>query len=320
MRQSFNAGGRSLLVSVIIPCYNGEQFLGEAIDSALRQTVREIEVIVVDDGSTSTGPRDLVAGYSDRIRYIRQDNKGISAARNTGIEAARGDLIAFLDDDDVWLPEKLEKQLEFLERVRFDGRDVGLVSTAFIYTDESLNEIGRFSLPYAGLVFDQLMFTDLVGLPSSVIVPHAVLEAVGGFNDDLRASEDYDLWLRIASRYEIFSLNEYLVKYRQRLSTVSRDPVRMVETNRRVTEMLIERERLDEPTARAVWTARRTSYAQRHRRHAYELLKTEKDVAGFRREITEALRYDASAVSAKDRLISAIPRTYQFLRSIGVRN
>jgi len=303
-----------LLVSVIIPCYNGERFLSEAIDSALYQTRHEIEVIVVDDGSTSMGPRDLVAGYGNAVRYIRQENKGLSSARNTGIKAANGDVVAFLDDDDVWLPDKIERQIALYDKLRSGGHDVGLISTAFIYTDERLNELSRFSKPFAGYVFEHLIYTDIVGLPSSVIVPREVFVKVGGFNQELIASEDYDLWLRIAARYEIYSLDKYLVKYRQRSASVSKDPVIMVQANQRVTEMLIEREGLDEQNIRALWSARWTNYAQRHRQCGYDLLRLKRDAAGYRRELRRAAEYDASTISAKDRLVQVFPWMYRFYR------
>lgn len=300
-------------VSTIIPCYNGERYLGEAIDSALGQTVAQLEVIVVDDGSTSNGPRDIAARYGDAVRYVRKENGGLSSARNVGIAEATGDIVAFLDDDDVWMPDKIEKQLALYGRLEQTGRRVGLIGTAFIYTDENLNELSRMSMPYAGSEFDRLIFKDIVGLPSSVIVPRAVLSDVGGFDESLRASEDYDLWLRIASRYDIHSVDEYLVRYRQRRGTLSKDPEKMVQTNRRVTEMLIERERLDSETIDAVQIARRRDYAMRYRQYAYDLLKLDGDIAGYRRELKRAAAFDRKAVSAKDRLVNLLPRAYRAL-------
>lgn len=303
-----------MLVSVIIPCYKGERYLDEAIGSALHQTTDQLEVIVVDDGSPTSGPRDVVARYGDAVRYLHKENGGLSSARNAGIAVAAGDVIAFLDDDDVWFPEKIEKQRALLERLRSEGREVGLISTAFIYADEELNEISRCSMPYAGDVFDELMLTDLVGLPSSVIIPREVLRDVGGFNEDLKASEDYDLWLRIAARYEIFSLDEYLVKYRQRPSTLSKNPERMVAANQRVTEMLIAREALDETTVQAIWAARRGDYARRHRRHGYEMLKFGGDARRYRGELARAREYDATVVQLKDRLVAAFPWAYRMVQ------
>lgn len=192
-------------VSVVIPTYNYAQYLGEAIDSALAQTLPPLEVIVVDDGSTDDTPQ-VLAAYGDRIRVLRQMNAGVAIARNSGIGAARGEYVAFLDADDVWLPRKLELQM-----ARFDG-DVGLVHCGV--------EFGTtIQLPRVeGDVADALLLLEpdiIHGPGSTVVVRKRVAEEIGGFDPSLPASEDWDFIYRVATRYRVAHVAEPLVRYRK---------------------------------------------------------------------------------------------------------
>ena len=204
-------------VSVIIPSYNYGRYIGEAIDSALGQTLPPLEVIVVDDGSTDDTP-EVLAKYGDRIRVLRQQNAGVAIARNSGIAAARGELVAFLDADDVWLPRKLE-----LQTARFDG-SVGLVHCGV--------EFGTaIQLPrIEGDVADALLLLEpdvIHGPGSTVIVPKRVAEEIGGFDASLPASEDWDFIYRVARRYRVAHVAEPLVRYRKHGSGRHDDITRM---------------------------------------------------------------------------------------------
>jgi glycosyltransferase involved in cell wall biosynthesis len=192
-------------VSVIIPSYNYARYLGEAIDSALGQTLPPLEVIVVDDGSTDDTP-DVLAKYGDRIRVLRQKNAGVAVARNSGIAAARGEYVAFLDADDVWLPRKLELQM-----ARFDG-SIGLVHCGVEFG--SAIQLPRVE----GDVADALLLLepDVIHAPgSTVVVPKRVAEEVGGFDPSLPASEDWDFIYRVATRTRVAAVPEPLVHYRK---------------------------------------------------------------------------------------------------------
>jgi glycosyltransferase involved in cell wall biosynthesis len=190
------------LVSVVIPVFNGSRYLAEAVRSVLDQTYPRVEVVAVDDGSTDDSPR-VLAGFGERVRVIRQANSGVAAARNTGMSNARGEFVAFLDQDDYWRPEKLARQVD---RFRASGR-VGLVHTDFGFRrgdHESLDN------PHpAGLMVGDCFELLLLGNPlcnSSVLVRKSVIDAVGPC--DLRilgnTVQDYDLWLRVArvSRFD----------------------------------------------------------------------------------------------------------------------
>ena len=193
-------------VSVIIPTYNRAFFLSEAIDSVLNQSFRDFELIIVDDGSTDSTPH-ILRRWEGRIRWMRQENSGVSRARNTGIRAARGRYLSFLDSDDLWAREKLEVQVGFLDANPHYG---------VCYTDEVWIRRGRRVNPkkihgkYSGWIFDRCLPLCIIS-PSSVLMRREVLDVVGCFDERLPVCEDYDLWLRVASRYPIFFLDKKLI-------------------------------------------------------------------------------------------------------------
>ncbi|HVA45528.1 MAG TPA: glycosyltransferase [Pirellulales bacterium] len=204
------------LVSVVMPVFNGQAFLAQAVESVLAQTYQPIELIAVDDGSTDASA-DILAGFGSRIRVIRQPNAGVSAARNAGIEQARGELIAFLDQDDWWQPEKVARQVELFQT---DDR-IGLVHTAVACYDEALQrEVG----PQDPTARPEDMVGDcheslLLGNPlvnSSAIVRRSALDGVGGLDLQIRGNtvQDYDLWLRMARRYRFAYLPDRLTVFR----------------------------------------------------------------------------------------------------------
>jgi hypothetical protein len=182
-------------VTVVIPSYNGARYLGEAIESVLAQSHPSVETIVVDDGSVDeTG--SLVASYGDRIRCVRQENRGLAAARNSGVRAAGGAYVAFLDHDDRYLPEKIARQVAvFRERP-----EVGLVHTGWHFIDELGRRLGqRGWSPAEGDVLEPLLLGNLVH-PGAVMVRRDRLLEVGGFDEARTGLEDWDLWLRLSVR------------------------------------------------------------------------------------------------------------------------
>jgi len=211
-------------VSVIIPVFNGGKFIGQAIDSVLKQTFRDLEIVVVDDGSTDETP-SVVAQFSDRILYLRQENQGVSVARNTGIEAARGDYLAFLDADDVWLPHKLQRQVECLNK----QSNVSAVGCGHYVADRELNVLEeKIPLHSQSPLDDLLLFRSNHGLCSStLLVKKNVIYRVGNFDPSLSTSADWDLAIRIAHRYEVAFVAEALVYYRQHDANMHQNVGRM---------------------------------------------------------------------------------------------
>lgn len=194
-------------VSVIIPTFNRAQTIARAVDSVLAQSDPAVELIVVDDGSTD----DTRALLENRVgvTLISQSNQGVSAARNAGIKAASGEWIAFLDSDDEWLPEKLKKQKQALWRSQ---QKICHTDEIWIRNGVRVNPKHKHKKP-DGEVFEASLPLCCVS-PSSIVLHRSVLDAVGVFDESLPACEDYDLWLRLFSRYPVTLVDEpLLVKY-----------------------------------------------------------------------------------------------------------
>ncbi|MCW5970266.1 MAG: glycosyltransferase [Blastocatellales bacterium] len=200
-------------VSVIIPTYNQASFLGEAIESALMQTLPPREVIVIDDGS-SDGTARVLAGFEGRIRAMRQANRGVAAARNAGARTATGDALAFLDSDDRWLPEKLERQAARLEA----ETDLGLVHAGFEEIDADGAVLNAHLDGREGWVAEDMLLFDgpvILGGGSGVMIPRRVFQEAGGFDERLSTSADWDLYYRIAAGYRIGFIDRVLLQYRR---------------------------------------------------------------------------------------------------------
>lgn len=191
-------------VSVIIPTYQRSHLVTEAIGSVLAQTYRDYEIIVVDDGSTDD-TKERLAELGDKITYIYQTNKGLAAARNTGIKAASGKYIAFLDDDDLWLPKKLAKQVPILDA----QPETALVCTDMLLSDSSGKIISQTKLDLKQKVLTSwTLFRSCFVFVNTVLLRRTCLDKVGLFDENLEIFEDYDLWLRIAQKHSIHYLNE----------------------------------------------------------------------------------------------------------------
>jgi glycosyltransferase involved in cell wall biosynthesis len=194
------------MVSVIIPTYNRCAYVREAVESVLAQGELAAEVIVVDDGSTDDTPAALQC-FGDRLRYLRQPRSGASSARNRGIRMATREWLAFLDSDDLWLPQKLKAQLEFLDNHPLVK--VCQTEEIWIRNGKRINPKGYHRKP-DGYCFPLLLERCLVS-PSAVMIHSSVLEEVGLFDESLPACEDYDLWLRIGRRYPIALVKQPLI-------------------------------------------------------------------------------------------------------------
>lgn len=203
------------LVSVVIPNHNYARFVGDAVESALAQTYRPLEVIVVDNGSTD-GSLEALARFSDRCRIFPQEDLGQAGGRNRGITEARGDFVAFLDADDAWSPTKIERQMELFAR----DTSLGLVYCSIEIADARLAPTGRMlRASHRGDVLEAFARSPgrnvVVGGESSAVVRRAVLDEVGRFDPTLSISSGWDLWRRIATHYRIDYVEEALVLYRQ---------------------------------------------------------------------------------------------------------
>lgn len=211
------------LVSVVIPCYNQAHFLGEAIESALAQTYPHTEIIVVDDGSADNTA--AVAARYPQVRLIRQENQGLAGARNTGTHASTGKYLTFLDADDRLLPEALAIGVEHLTAhpkctFVYGGHNLIAGDGAHLSTAHLTNIEGN--------AYPALLRMNYIGMHATVMYQRAFLERAGGFNASLRASEDYDLYLRLTRKFPIRCHGKIVAEYRQHGENMSRNAARML--------------------------------------------------------------------------------------------
>ena len=222
MKESTQDRAQRPLVSVIIPAYNSAAYLKEAIDSVLAQSLSDYEILVVDDGSTDdTG--GILNGYGAKIRVLRQDHRGVAAARNHGIRETQGEIVAFLDADDLWYPQKLEKQVAVFR----SRSDVAMVFTGHDVLDErgkrdSKRGRDKRARLLAGNLVRNIFMSSGVATPT-VAVRRSVFDAVGPFDEELEMAEDDNLWMRIASRLPVELVDEPLATIRLHRTSMTRD-------------------------------------------------------------------------------------------------
>ena len=203
------------MISVIIPAFNVERFIKDALDSVLTQTYKKMEIVVVDDGSTDD-TKLILEDYARYIRTIVQKNEGVAAARNRGIAETHGEYIAFLDGDDVWFSNKLERQVNLFGM----KSEVGLVSGQYECIDEVGELMGgghsslvcQFDRPVS--LYDELLAKGNPIWTSSVIVKRQLLNEVGLFDVTKRRSQDYDMWIRLSEKNKFYVMSDKVGKYR----------------------------------------------------------------------------------------------------------
>ena len=215
----------SPLVSVIVPAYDVAEYIGEALNSVLAQTFTDYEIIVINDGSPDTATLEkALVPYLSRIVYLKQENRGVSAARNAGICAARGSLIAFLDGDDTWLPNYLEVQVA---RIQADATIDVLYPNVIMFGDSS--EAGEEFMaicPSSGEVTFERLLLQECNVSNCSIARRETIVRAGLFDESLRSVEDFDLWLRVIKQGgRIAYHRDVLARYRRRHGSLTADPV-----------------------------------------------------------------------------------------------
>lgn len=219
------------LVSVIIPAYNAQDFIGEAIRSVLEQNYPHIELIVVDDGSTDQTAQ-VARAFGEPVRVLEKANGGAAAARNYGISVAQGELIAFLDADDIWLPGKLSTQVSYL----MQHSEVGMVTSNFLlWRPEHDGSFGQPPTPtidpaaddivrqHSGWIYGELL-CDCVVCTITVLIRRSIVDSVGFFNEGLRTGEDYEYWLRVSRQTQVTKLNRDFACYRIHAQSTTQVP------------------------------------------------------------------------------------------------
>lgn len=259
------------LISVIIPIYGVEQYIAATIQSVLEQTYQNFEVLIVDDESPDRSVEICQQFTDPRIEIVRQKNRGLAGARNTGIRHARGEYIAFLDGDDLWLPEKLEKHVEHLE----NSPHVGVSFSRSAFIDETGQSLGTYLMPkLTGITVSCLLRDNLVGNGSAAVVRRETLDAIAYrdnlygtvenfyFDDRLRRAEDIECWLRIAIQtdWQIEGIPEALTLYRVNSGGLSANLFKQLES----WEQVIERTRSYAPELVAQWGDMAVAYQLRY--------------------------------------------------------
>ncbi|MGB3511557.1 MAG: glycosyltransferase family 2 protein, partial [Microcoleaceae cyanobacterium] len=224
------------LVSVIIPAYNAEVFIERTLDSVLSQTYKNLEVLVIDDGSGDQTP-EIVKSFAQkdpRVILLQQPNSGVAAARNLGIENSRGEFIAPIDADDIWYPENIEKQVQRIIEI---GENVGLVYSWSVDIDKKDIPTGNFrASKIEGEVYKTLVCHNFIGNASASLIRRTCLDKIGGYNCQLRKQnaqgcEDWELYLRIAKYYQFLVVPEFLIGYRKTVESMSGDYSQMAKSH-----------------------------------------------------------------------------------------
>lgn len=199
-------------VSVVIPTVNRKKWVTEALESVFSQTYPDYEIIVVDDGSSDGTSEELKLRYGDRIRLFRNGGSNPPTAKNIGASHARGEYLAFLDDDDLWYPTKLEKQVRLMDE---SGKEVGMVGAGCDYIDAEGEPYWKPSIPENQVSYEQCCIkVHMPGSGSNELIRRSVFQEVGGFDNSLPRGEDRDCWIRISRKYKVLMIPEVLCTIR----------------------------------------------------------------------------------------------------------
>ena len=223
---------KTMLISIITPTYNREAFLPVAIESVLAQSYKEFELIIVDDGSTDNS-RELINAYVDkdpRVKYLYQENQRQSVARNYALSIAKGDFICFLDSDNYWPHDKLEKSLKAFEQ----HPEADIVYGDCITIDEQGNELHRNNMRrYSGSIAAFLLKDNFVSM-NTTMTRRRCFNEMGGMSGKRRVADDYDLWLKFSARYRFQYIPEFLAYYRVMENQISSNKKLRFETNEKI--------------------------------------------------------------------------------------
>lgn len=221
------------LISIIIPTYNRAHILSKTIKSVLEQSYKNFELLICDDGSTDETERLVKSIKDTRIIYLKQENKGPGAARNLGLKNAKGEIIAFLDSDDEWLPKHLEYCIEFFEL--YPEADMVYTQNEIVFSEDSRRKPEHYSykkkeIPYIekkegfrlykNLVFNEYLQSCISATPCTV-VKKEVFDKIGLFNEDLSSGQDYEMWLRISNKFRIGVIRQVTVKVLAQAGSIS---------------------------------------------------------------------------------------------------
>jgi glycosyltransferase involved in cell wall biosynthesis len=279
--------GNKIKIAVIIPCYNAQKTIQTTLESVLQQTFGQFKIYVVNDGSTddtSIVLSKFQEKYSEKIDIITQRNQGQARARNRGIQESSEEYIAFIDSDDLWHPEKLEKQFSFLKA----NNNIGMCYTQGLEIDEQENKIGTIPVNplYKGDCFQRLILSNNI-VASSVMVRRSVLDRVGMFDTSLGACENWDLWLRISKEFLIDFLDVPLTYYRIHQNNMSQNSDKMYRNRKKV----LEKHLLSSTSKSDLTHLIRKAFHKHHKLYGLRLVE-ELKLSMARKELVKALKYN----------------------------
>lgn len=285
-------------VSVVIPTFNGSRYLRETIDSALAQTIPPHEVIVVDDGS-SDGTPGLVRGYATPVRLVEQANAGTAAARNTGLQAATGDFVAFLDHDDCWRPDKLRLQAAALQATGADG-----VYGSIRFFDSGTGATTAIHVPPGSIDFHAALGFEVISLQTLVCRATAARE-MGGFDPSLRGTDDWDFSTRLLLTQRLVGLPDVLADIRIHEGQAGRQRVSMYRNCLRA----LEKNGTHHTRCTKCRVARKQARA-RINLFFYEHLREVIHAAGWRHPLRVAAALFAAVTNTPDQLLATLARKF----------
>ncbi len=275
----------SFQVAVVMPCYNAQATLPETLESIAAQTFEDFCLVAVNDGSqdqTADILESFAQRFPERVVVIDQENQGQTVAKNVGLERSRSDFVAFIDSDDLWAPDKLEKQV----RLMADNPQIGLCYTAARQIDPESTPVGLISVSpsHRGRCLNELILRNNI-VASSVMVRRDAVEQAGGFDTALRACENWDLWIRIARGYELEYLDEPLTSYRLHPNNMSKNFEKIFNARLQVIDKHLPECSDDD------WTRdqRRMALYRTHLTFAKSYIESLRLVEA-RRELTEAMK------------------------------
>lgn len=274
-------------IAIVIPCYNAQKTIQKTFDSIFAQTCKSFKIYAVNDGSTDGTPDILNTyqkKYPDNILIINQENQGQAKARNRGISESIEEYIAFIDSDDLWHPQKLEKQFEFLKT----HQNKGLCYTKGLTIDEQDNHIGTIPVNpmYRGKCFSHLILSNNI-VASSVMIRRSVIDHAGMFDTKLDACENWDLWLRISQQFSIDFIDEPLTFYRIHSSNMSQNSDKMYENRKKV----LEKHLLFPKNKNELVNLAAKAFHKHHKLHGQRLVE-ELRLSEARREFINAIGYN----------------------------
>jgi len=281
-------------VSVLIPNYNHTRYIDSAIQSVLNQSYQPFEVIVVDDGSTDNS-REVVAQFGNQVRYIWQENQGLAGARNTGICAAKGELIALLDADDVWYPKFLETMISLAAK-RPDAAVYYCGAQGMDSDSSDLPQVFGGPVMSPETIYEHLLRGNFL-IPSTIVMRRSVVTAAGLFDQNLRSCEDWDLWLRLLPEHLFIGTCECLVRYRLHKGSLSANPNGM----QQAAQTVIEKHFGSNDGQPHAWSAeKRRAYGGLYRYHLLTSLQRKGDWQAGALYFRQALQADPTLATDLD--------------------